>query len=325
MARRVSIIIPCYNCAGYLDQSLESLERQSCQDFQVICVNDGSTDDTPQLLGSWQEKKTLDMVVIHQENGGVSRARNAGIAAAQTELLMFLDGDDVYHEKFVEAMLAAYDASGADSVYCPLVRKPEALADLQVTVGEFTLHEQAQIMENLMLHMDCYGFYCYLYRREVLCGSGIRFTPGMRNFEDREFNWKYLAHCRTAAWISQPMYGYRVTPGSAMSGAMTWERIQSGMDGVHRIEEYLQQQECPYWQTFRDYLPHRLLWGMLWGCAARKNRELFDRTAREYDARQSMKRMLRCQSLPVKLSAAAYLICPGLMYRSLALAEKLRS
>ena len=325
MARRVSIIIPCYNCAGYLEQSLESLERQSCQDFQLICVNDGSTDDTPQLLRRWQEKKTLDMMVIHQENGGVSVARNAGIEAAQTELLMFLDGDDVYHRKFVEAMLAAYDASGADCVYCPLVRKLEALDDLQVTVGEYTLHQQEQVMENLMLHMERYGFYCYLYRREVLHSTGIRFTPGMRHFEDREFNWKYLAHCRTAAWISQPMYGYRVTPGSAMSGAMTWQRINSGMNGVFRIEEYLKQQECPYLQTFRSYLPHRLLWGMLRGCAARKNRELFDRIGLEYDAKQSMKKMLRCKSLPVKLTAAAYLICPGWMYHSLAFVEKLRS
>lgn len=323
MARRVSIIIPCYNCAGYLEETLESLVRQSCQDFQVICVNDGSTDDTPQLLSRWQEKKALDMVVIHQENGGVSAARNAGIETARTDLLMFLDGDDVYHEKFVEAMLAAYDASGADSVYCPLVRKFEALADQQVTVGEFTLHDQAQVMENLMLHMDHYGFYCYLYRRDVLCDTGIRFTVGMRNFEDREFNWKYLVHCRRAAWISQPMYGYRVTPGSAMTGTMTWERIQSDMDGLGRIEEYLRQQECAYWQTFQSYLPHRLLWGILWGCAARKNRALFDRTAREYNARQSMKRMLRCKSLPVKLSAAAYLICPGWMYHGLVLAKKL--
>lgn len=324
MAHRVSIIIPCYNCAGYIEQSLESLARQSCRDFQVICVNDGSTDDTPRLLSRWQEEKRLDMTVIHQENGGVSVARNAGIQAAQTELLLFLDGDDLYHEKFVEAMLAAYDASGADCVYCPLVRNLEALTDLQVTVGDFALHRQEQVMENLMLHMERYGFYCYLYRREVLNSHSIRFTPGMRHFEDREFNWKYLTHCTTAAWISQPMYGYRVTPGSAMSGKMTWERIKSGMDGVGRIEAYLRQQECPYLQTFSAYLPHRLLWGMLRGCAARKNRELFDRIPKEYDAKQSMKRMLRCNSLIVKLTAGAYLICPGWMYHILALGEKLR-
>jgi glycosyltransferase involved in cell wall biosynthesis len=323
MAHRVSIIIPCYNCVRYLSETLESLERQNCKDFQVICVNDGSTDETPALLQQWQDKKTLDMTVIHQKNGGVSVARNAGIEAAQTEFVLFLDGDDVYHPDYVATMLAAVDKSGADTVYCPLVRNPEDLNKVTVDVGNFVRHEQAQVMENLMLHMECYGFYCYLYRREVLQASGIRFTVGMRNFEDREFNWKYLCHCHSAAWIDQPMYGYRVTPGSAMSGAMTWDRARSGMAGAQRIVEYMKSQNCDYLPVFENYLPQRLLWGMLCNCAVRKNRELYHKLAKEYNAKSAMKHLRRSKSMPVKLSAAAYLVHPGLMYHGLALARKI--
>ena len=135
--KSVSVIIPCYNCRRYIEQTLESLEQQTCKDFQVICVNDGSTDDTPRILKRWQEKGSLDMTVIHQENGGVSTARNAGIEAAQSEFILFLDSDDLYHPCYIEAMLTAVRESGADTVYSPLIRALEKMRGGQVEPNRF--------------------------------------------------------------------------------------------------------------------------------------------------------------------------------------------
>ena len=76
MSAAVSIIVPCYNVAPYLDECLESLVRQTWEDLEIICVNDGSTDDTPAVLRGWAEKDAR-IRVIHQENGGAFSARNA--------------------------------------------------------------------------------------------------------------------------------------------------------------------------------------------------------------------------------------------------------
>ena len=234
-----------------MEQTLESLEQQACKDFQVICVNDGSTDDTPEILKRWQEKGSLDMTVIHQENGGVSTARNAGIEAAKTEYVLFLDSDDLYHPRYIEAMLNAAEKSGADTVYAPLVRDLDKMRGGQVEPERFVIHEQAQVMENLMLRMGNYGFYCYLYRRSVLMEQGLRFTVGMRYFEDREFNWKYLCFCKNAAWFDVPLYGYRRAEGSVMSGKMTWDRAECGLNGVEGIARFMENCGCGYVDTYR--------------------------------------------------------------------------
>jgi glycosyltransferase involved in cell wall biosynthesis len=321
--KSVSVIIPCYNCRRYLEQTLESLEQQTRKDFQVICVNDGSTDDTPQILKRWQEKGSLDMTVIHQENGGVSTARNAGIQAATTEFVLFLDSDDLYHPRYIEAMLTAAEKSGADTVYAPLVRDLDKMQAGQVEPEQFVIHQQSQVMDNLMLHMGNYGFYCYLYRRSVLMEHDLRFTVGMRYFEDREFNWKYLCFCKNAAWFAVPLYGYRRAEGSVMSGKMTWNRAECGLQGVQGIAQFMDTCGCGYVETFRDYLPHRLMWTTLKNCATRGEREMYDRIGVEYDAKESMKRMKKDHSYYVAVTAGMYLIAPGMMYHALRLAGRL--
>lgn len=321
--KSVSVIIPCYNCSRYLPQTLNSLLEQTCKDFQVICVNDGSTDDTPELLRRWQEAGELDLKIIHQENGGVSRARNTGIEAAQSEFILFLDGDDCYHREYVELMLRSVRESGADTVYCPLVRDMDKLAEVKPEPENFRRHTQKEIMDNLMLRMGSYGFYCYLYRREVLMNEGIRFTPGVRYFEDREFNWKYLCHCQSAVWLAAPLYGYRKVEGSVMSGKMTWERAEGGLNGIRQIEAYMEKTHCPYLDTFRDYLPHRLMWTTLKNCATHSERQMYDCLIREKDVAASMKRMRRDHSFYVSLTARLYGISPGLMYHALRLAGRM--
>ena len=78
----VSIILPCYNVAPYLDKCLESLVRQTWEDLEIICVNDGSTDDTPAVLRGWAGRDAR-IRVIDRENGGLSAARNTGLDAAR--------------------------------------------------------------------------------------------------------------------------------------------------------------------------------------------------------------------------------------------------
>ena len=89
----ISIIVPVYNAAPYLPQCLDSLVNQTYRDIEIICVNDGSTDNSLDILKAYAERDSR-ILVIHQENQGLSDARNKGLKNARGEWVMFVDSDD---------------------------------------------------------------------------------------------------------------------------------------------------------------------------------------------------------------------------------------
>jgi glycosyltransferase involved in cell wall biosynthesis len=105
MTPKVSIIVPCYNQAQYLDESLQSLLDQTYTDWECFIVNDGSPDNTEEVARKW-EAKDPRFIYLYKENGGVSSARNLGIQNAKAEFILTLDADDKYEPTFLEKGLA---------------------------------------------------------------------------------------------------------------------------------------------------------------------------------------------------------------------------
>lgn len=104
---KVSVIVPCYNQAAYLDECLQSVLDQTYQDWECIIINDGSTDNTEEVAKHW-EKKDARFKYIFQENKGVSAARNNGIKNAKATYILPLDGDDVLHVTAIQKFLEAF-------------------------------------------------------------------------------------------------------------------------------------------------------------------------------------------------------------------------
>ena len=100
----ISIIIPAYNSSEYLKRCLDSIVCQPFEDYEVIVVDDGSTDDTGKVLDEYA-KRYSRIKAVHKENGGVSTARNAGLDKAQGDYIIFVDCDDYVHEDIVETLM----------------------------------------------------------------------------------------------------------------------------------------------------------------------------------------------------------------------------
>src|SRR5215203_2037153 len=115
-APKVSVIIPAYNIASYIAETLDSVFAQTYQDFEVIIVNDGSTDtgELEAALGPFFDR----IIYAVQPNSGASVARNSAIALARGRLLAFLDGDDVWLPRFLESQIAHLEEHDLDMVYC---------------------------------------------------------------------------------------------------------------------------------------------------------------------------------------------------------------
>lgn len=98
---KVSIIVPCYNQAQYLDEALQSVHKQTYTNWECTIVNDGSSDNTEEIVRKWEAKDSR-FAYVYKENGGVSSARNLGIEKTKAEFILTLDGDDKYEASFLE-------------------------------------------------------------------------------------------------------------------------------------------------------------------------------------------------------------------------------
>lgn len=310
--KEVSVIVPCYNCASFVGDTLESLASQTYKNFEVVCINDGSQDETLSVLQQWKERNLLDMQIISQQNGGVSRARNAGIRAAQGKYLLFLDADDLYHPTYIQRLCETMQNSDADVVYCWLSRNPEVLSSEYHTVPVIC-QNQEEAMRNLLYRMPEIGFYCYLYRKDWIVRENLEFDVNTRHFEDREFNWKYLCHCQSAVLVDAPLYYYRVNVNSVTQNRKTQWRTE-GTDAVHRIEAYMEQVKCPFLDELKDYLFSRVIWSSAKRYALGGERALLKRLGKEYDVKTCMKRTARDSNKLVALASWCYLIHPSLFY-----------
>lgn len=103
---RVSVVVPFYNVQDCVDYCVKSLLAQTYRDYELVLVDDGSTDSTPERLNAYRNEPNV--VVLHKENGGLSDARNAGVAVSSGELISFVDGDDLVSPDYLEALVGAF-------------------------------------------------------------------------------------------------------------------------------------------------------------------------------------------------------------------------
>lgn len=201
----VSIVIPVYNAEHALRRCLDSITEQTYTQWEAICVDDGSKDDSLAVLNEYALKDGR-FCVVHQENGGVSRARNAGLAKATGELITFCDSDDFVDSGWLQAFIDAM-TEDADLV----VAGYKALGGRTETVlPKDTKDDKASLAEYLFTH-DGFGYlWCKCFRRSIIEANNIRFMEGSAFLEDEEFVCKYWSRIKNVAVSPTASYNYFV-------------------------------------------------------------------------------------------------------------------
>ena len=187
---KISVIIPVYNCGRYIGNTLKSVINQNFRDYEIIVVDDGSTDNSLEIINSTLKDCGVKYKVIHQDNAGVSVARNHGIDISEGEYLVFVDGDDYILENHLsELYVEGYDfnmiqfAKQHDDKISP---NPNNFNFDTISTDEFIRKE---------LNMEIlFNFFQLAYRAEIIKNFDIRFTPGVVYGEDTEFALKALIH-----------------------------------------------------------------------------------------------------------------------------------
>ena len=136
----VSIIVPVYNVEQQLDRCVASLDAQSHADIEIILVDDESTDGSPAICDAWKKKEPR-VKVVHQHNGGLSAARNTGIAQSRGAWICFVDSDDYVERDYVSRMVDAQRRSGADLVISNIQTEDARGVHIDGGYGEGSLQE----------------------------------------------------------------------------------------------------------------------------------------------------------------------------------------
>ena len=211
----VSVIVPVYNVEDYLERCLNSIIRQTFSNMEIICVDDGSTDRSGELLDKYAEADSR-IIVIHKENGGVSTARNTALACVKGRFVYFIDSDDWIEsnaiEEFVSCMKedvdvvvagASVEDEGGDTA-----RGIEGLNKKYAPKrsGVFFL-DDSLIKDMTVVVWD------KLFRSDIIRNNGIIFPEG-RKFEDTSFTVEYLVHSKKVFFTQKRLYHYVRRPMS---------------------------------------------------------------------------------------------------------------
>ena len=205
---KVSIVIPIYKAEKYLRTCIDSVLGQTYKDLEVILVDDASPDRCGEICEEYA-KKDSRVRVIHKENEGVSKARNAGLAIASGDYVQFVDSDDYLAEDMTQKLVEQMEQQKVDLVLCGFFEKNlnfERVSKAEEQPGVYT---KEQILMNIMRNPYSFHYgvlWNKLFKRELL--GKLLFSSDMDFGEDFIFNLHYLAQTEKIAVIAEPLYYY---------------------------------------------------------------------------------------------------------------------
>ena len=200
---KVSVIVPVYNSCEYIGSTLDSIINQDFSSFELIVIDDGSTDNSLEIIKEKLSKSTISYEIIHQENAGVSCARNAGIEKASGEYLVFVDSDDYITGNHLSEL---YNGE-TDFSLIQFIKKdgdklstPDHYSKRSMSCDEFIKKE---------LKMEIYfNFWQLMYKASIIKDNNIRFSPDVIYGEDIEFALKALIYGKDIAISNEVTYYY---------------------------------------------------------------------------------------------------------------------
>lgn len=257
---KVSIILPVYNVAPYLRQSLDSIIAQTLTDIEIICVDDGSTDDSGKILDEYKEKDNR-ITVIHKRNAGTGAARNDGLKIATGECIGFIDPDDWILPNMYERLYNILQDKELDIV----MFTPDVFND-QTQKHEGFLYFQdsnfPKILDDKIFNKDDISPFSYpmcvwnkLYRKKLFDDNNIDFAEGL-DFEDHKVIFKSLFTAKRIYFIREKLYVYRHSrQGSILSDNDT--RMFDHIKIYDIVENILK--ETGNWEKFHlDFLRYKV-------------------------------------------------------------------
>lgn len=241
--KKISIIIPVYQTEKYLKKCLKTVRDQSYKNIEVLLIDDGSTDASKKICDEIAEMDDR-FVVIHQENQGVSFARNTGLDLCTGDYIMFVDADDWLEVDCCERAIDLIIQDDSDICFfemyierqkaettCALKKflKCSYKADILKATVPFKTGDRED-------NMVFYGPYCKLFKREKI--NGIRYLPGLKYGEDALFNMQVILKAESFCFYEKPLYHYRKN-NSSVTASFKEDRVEQSLMRLQYMEQII--------------------------------------------------------------------------------------
>lgn len=228
---KISIIIPVYNAEKEISRCIDSILKQTFKDFEVILVNDGSTDNSLCILQKYKEKDNR-IKIINKQNEGVSQARNSGVAVAKGEYIQFVDADDYIDPKMLQEQLNKLESNNADIIISGIyldIEKDEKVNTSIQTFEETICKGGEKIAKAVLDRLN--GTYINspvnkLYKKSIIIDNNITMDKDIDLGEDLIFNLQYLSFCKVAIFSNACYYHYCMKQGENLTSKYRSNKIQ---------------------------------------------------------------------------------------------------
>ena len=212
---KLSIIIPVYNVEKYLEECLDSVSKQTLKDIEIICIDDGSTDNSLNILKEYS-KKDKRIKIISKENGGQASARNLGIREAKGEYIAFIDSDDFIEDTMFEELYNKAEENNLDIAMCKIALYDNHTEEIKKHLWYYMLGVFRDFEKEVFNHKDTKEFTCEIsvtpynkiYKASLIKNNNILFPEGLI-FEDEKFFYDTYLRAKRVSIVDEFLYYYR--------------------------------------------------------------------------------------------------------------------
>ena len=302
----VSVIIPVYNTELYIEETIKSLADQEMKNYEIIVVDDGSTDKSIDIAESVLKAKEVPYRIIRQENKGLACARNTGIKAASGSYVCFVDSDDIIAKSHVSTMYSLAEKNNLDIVCCRFeVTTIENRYGIIEENGESRIINADEFAEMLINRNPTIHICCVLLKREFLLSNNLHFNEKLRYGEDANFFLELANTYGSVGMTNNSSYKYMNRPGSIMK-TITLEQ------GEVFVEEL--KKTCDKLGNKADIAYGRWILGFLHVFARCADYKAYKEIAGKVDRRIINKTVKMSNQISVKGFGLLFCIHPSLVY-----------
>ena len=229
----ISIIIPAYNIEDYIERCLKSVCEQTYSNLEIIVVNDGSKDQTGNII---DKMAVLDkrIVAIYKENGGVSAARNTGLEVACGDYIGFVDGDDIIEKDMYELLVKNALKYDADISHCGYQMVFPNRVDYYYNTGEVRVQDNYQGVYDLIKADKVEpGLWNKIFKRELI--GNIRLDETIRINEDLLFNYQMFKNAKISVYEDTSKYHYMIRENSAATSSVNKYKVKNPITVIRNI------------------------------------------------------------------------------------------
>lgn len=230
MDELISVIVPIYNVEKQLKRCINSIINQTYKNIQILLIDDGSKDSSGKICDNFSKYDTR-IIVLHQDNTGVSAARNKGIELAEGRYICFIDSDDYIEKNYIEELHQLMKDEKIDLGICDLNYKYTNKEDCWSTVGKKTINLK-NVSEEIFLELNekylLYGPYNKIFKSSIIKKQKIRFIKEMSYGEDLIFNLSYLQYVKIIKTTNQTRYNYIADIDNSLANKYRADRFKTG-------------------------------------------------------------------------------------------------